>query len=745
MIRHYRIIVYFAIGCILLLAGCNSVDKREEEKGAKLHADRKAQWYKDSVGVSVNGRQLPTTEVVHIEKQFPDVRRSPVNPYPIYTPDQKKSVDPVVVPQVKPSFDNKTKIKIDLSFNAAAIEDVIPVFADLLKINYQIDGNLKGIVTLFLSEQMTKQEIWELLKRILHNVGAYVAIENQLMTFKPLDIMVQDTRYEAADGSMELAVFRLKNIGSKEAVAQITTFLSKGNKPLVLGSRNVVIVLDRKDVIAKLRYIISEFDQPLRHGWAKMVIPCRSIDAKRLAFELGEILPVLGFPVAKGEKAQPEEIQLIAVDRLQVLIASAASKEALKELGRWAGILDQTGLGDQEKIYIYNIVNGNAEELVKALSVMFPVEGITLTPSASSGEGAKKGEAQDSAVSSKTVKKNTAKEGQASVFETPVKIFADAVNERLLIRTKPRAFSMIKALLEKIDTIPQQVLLQMMIVDVTLNDSVKFGIEFMMQSGNDNVGISGGTNYTGLIPSQDAQNAQSGGRFYIYNPKNPEQKFAYVNALAGKTNVKVISNPQLLIASRSEAKISVGQKVPIVNSEITNTQSTTINDTNLMRSIQYQDTGVILKITPRITRGGRINVVLDQTVSEADQNTTSDIDSPVIKEQVINTTMSIRDGQTIVCGGMIREKISDNFSTLPIIGNIQFLRRLVGDSDISTERTEMMILITGTIISEKTQLEMLLKKYEESVNSIIRFNLPAKEKKRATSQGKGLLESWFIE
>ena len=234
MIKHCRQIICLAMGCLLFLAGCNSIDKSEEEKEAKRHAERKAQWFKDSVGVSVNGKPLPTTEVVHIENQLPDARRSPVNPYPIYTSDQKKTVDPVVAPQVKPSFDDKTKIKIDFNFNAAAIEDVIPVFADLLKINYQIDGNLKGSVTLFLSEQMTKQEIWELLKRILHNAGAYVSVENKIMTFKPLDIMAQDTSYGAVGGSMELAVFRLKNIGSKEAVAQISTFLSKGNKPLVL-------------------------------------------------------------------------------------------------------------------------------------------------------------------------------------------------------------------------------------------------------------------------------------------------------------------------------------------------------------------------------------------------------------------------------------------------------------------------------------------------------------------------------
>lgn len=724
----------YTASLLLFFTGCqSSVDKNEEDK---LRAERKAQWFKDSVGISIDGKNIPVTEIIHAENKLPEVRKTPANPYPIYTSDHNNPAAEIVDSSQKVFFDNKVREQIDFNFNAAAIEDVIPIFADLLKFNYQIDGSIKGTVTLFISEQMTKHEIWELLKMILHNTGSYVTAVDKVMTFKPIDGIAFDTGYGTSLGSIEFEIFKLKNIRSKEFIAQITPLLSKGNKPLVLDERNTVIVLERKDIIAKLRYIVSELDQPLRNGWAKMVIPCRNIDAQRLVFELGEILPILGFPVATGEKAQPEEIQLTAIDRLQILVASAANEQALQELGRWAGVLDQTGLGDQEKIYIYNIINGNAEELVKALSVMFPVEGMTLTPSTSTNGEMQPNGVQDAALTSKTTKTDVEKKGQASVFETPVKIFADAVNERLLIRTKPRAFTMIKALLEKIDTIPAQVLLQMTIVDVALNDSVKFGVEFMMQGESGNAEMSGGTNYSGLMPSNEGQNAQSGGRFYIYNPKNPEQKFGYINALAGKTNIKVISNPQLLIASRSEAKISVGQKVPIVNSEITNTQSSTISDTNLMRSIQYQDTGVILKITPRVTRGGRINVVLEQTVSEADQNTTSDIDSPIIKEQIINTTMSIRDGQTIVCGGMIREKVSDNLSTLPVIANIPFLRRLVGDSDISAERTEMLILITGTIISEKTQLEILLKQYQESVDSIIDFNLPADAKKRKKTQEK---------
>ena len=117
----------------------------------------------------------------------------------------------------------------------------------------------------------------------------------------------------------------------------------------------------------------------------------------------------------------------------------------------------------------------------------------------------------------------------------------------------------------------------------------------------------------------------------------------------------------------------------------------------------------------------------------------------MIKEQIINTTMSIRDGQTIVCGGMIREKSSDTLSTLPVLGSIPFIRRLIGDTNVNAERTEMMILITGTIISENTQLESLLKQYKESVDSAIEFNRPPEERKHKLNQKKGLLERWFIE
>ena len=192
------------------------------------------------------------------------------------------------------------------------------------------------------------------------------------------------------------------------------------------------------------------------------------------------------------------------------------------------------------------------------------------------------------------------------------------------------------------------------------------------------------------------------------------------------TNVKVLSSPQVLVVSHSQAKISVGNKVPLVNSEITNSQSIVVDptdiSTNLVRNIQYEDTGIILTIIPQVTHSGQITLVMKVEVSEATKNTTSTIDSPEIQSRIIQTTMMIRNDQTIIVGGMIKEKLTDNLDSIPIIKNIPFLRRLVGDTDYQKQRTEMLVLVTGTIITQESRLEELTNRYKQSVNLLEEYH-----------------------
>ena len=732
------LLCYALIGPLFWGCATSPKDPSRQEREKREAEKRRKEWFRNADGKPISEQRSIEHELLTEEPSALSDRKKPENPYPIYTDREKTEEPPVTPPEER--FDGREKIKAEFDFNGAAVADVIPVFAELLKFNYLLDGKLNGTVTLSLKDELTRRQLWELFRQVMQTSNIYLTRQDNMIHFRPVEAIAQAAAGDGVSSDAEVALFRLKNIGAKETASQIGQFLSPGLKPVELEERNLLLVVDTKENLRKVRQIVAQLDRPLRQGWAKMVIPCRNIDASRLAKEAADVLPVLGFPVAlNSDKPRPEEIQLTTVERLQIIVASAANYEALEELGRWINILDQSETGDQERMFIYNILNGNAEELVKALAVMFPVEGETLTASTGSSGGSSSsgsGELFSSSSSQTSTSKTTTQsgsvksaaktgskeEGPANLFEVPVKVFADAVNNRLIIRTKPRTYTMIKALLGKIDTIPPQVLFQVLVVDVSLNDSVKFGVEFMMKGGSGNVTTQGGTNFSGLAPGS-GQDSQSGGKFWVYNPKNPNQKFGYINALAGKTNVKVISSPQVLIASNNEAKISVGSKVPIVNSEITNTQSIITNNTdastNLVRNIQYQDTGVILKITPKVTRGGRIAIKLAQTVSEADSNTVSDIDSPVIKEQIIETAMSLRDGQTIICGGIIREKSTDN--------------------------TEMMILITGYIVSEDSHLEELVKRYEQAVDALIDFHAPAGQRKRKIDQNKGLVESWFIE
>jgi general secretion pathway protein D len=131
---------------------------------------------------------------------------------------------------------------------------------------------------------------------------------------------------------------------------------------------------------------------------------------------------------------------------------------------------------------------------------------------------------------------------------------------------------------------------------------------------------------------------------------------------------------------------------------------------------------VILTVTPHVTKGGLISMELKQEVSDVFPNKTSDIDSPVIRERVVETTLSIRDGSTLIVAGLIKESKSDNLSSVPMIADVPFLGRLLGSSEIEKEKTELVILITGKIITEQSKLEVMTKRYRQAMRAIIDLN-----------------------
>ena len=641
------------------------------------------------------------------------------------------------------------EIEVNLVFNNAPLLDVLPSFADALGFNFLADSDLRGNVTLNIDQKMTRKDLWNTFDKMLNLSGAGVVVDGTLLRIMSLAKISRatDSRF-SRDGSGELLYFPLKNTIAKEAAQQIRPFLGTSALCVELTRPNAVMVADDRANMPKLKQVLEHIDMAGKASWKRKVIPCRNILPSKLAEELTTVLPVLGFNVyQKTDRTElPGSVQVTGVDRLQVVVISAATDEAVKEIEQWVDLLDNSDSLDQERVFVYKVRNSKAVNLTQALAMIYDMQGSSLTIDTNTGNSridtvnsvANRTTANRNtntrtnnrnANNAVTRTENTQTDMKSNVFSTPVRVFADGVLNRLVIRTTPRTYASIKALLNRMDTVPAQVLLQVLVVEVTLTESTKFGLEFSAKDSNgkqSNTLL--GTNYSNItkpVTTDEGTVKGSGLSALVEDPKDPKNRFGYVQALAGNGNIKVVSSPQLLVSSHTQAVINVGTKVPMISSAITNTSSAG----ELIKSYTNQDTGIILTITPQVTSTNLISLKVKQELSTVQANPDPNIENPYINQRVVDTAMTIANGRTMIIGGLIQEKINDSLSSVPLINSIPVINRLLGSTDASVERSEILVLITGYIINEHNQLEDMIRRYNDAIKALNMFDQTTGEKR----------------
>lgn len=617
--------------------------------------------------------------------------------------------------------DADEKLMVSLNFDNPDINQLVPVFAAWLGANYYIDPRVKGAVDMVIHDQeMSKREIAELFESILWLSGAFCTYDNGLLRILPFSTMPMERRIlvdHQPQSNVQVEMFYLINSKAANVANQIKPFLTEGAQVIVLPTnKNSMLVVDSPANMPKINALIKLLDTEQRTGWPRCAIYCTSVPASQVQEELEAILPVLGYLVTSDKAvAEPGSIHLTSVDRLRVIVASAANREAINEVKRWVGILDQDDVGEQERVYVYKVINSRSDELMEAVSTIFNTDGSSISSASAKGG---KGKASTKKSKSRAAQVETV----VNVFDSPIKIFADGIQNRLVIRTTPRTYAMLKAVLMRLDTVPSQVLLQVMIAEVTLNEENEYGLEY----GGMIKGVGGDKNYNAAIrtdwldmnrmfdpATQSWMDNIYGANYTVYNKNDPD-KFMHIRAQAGEGNTRVLSAPQIVAVSDKEATIEVGDQVPIVTKENSNTES----GTSFSREIQYEDTGIILKITPHITKGDLVTLEIDQTVSDAVKTTTSDIDSPTIQKRQLTTSLSIRDGSTLIVGGLIWDRKIDNRTSLPVLIKIPIVSNLIGYNNITRKRVELLLIITATVIREDTDLQEKVRRYKNAVKLI---------------------------
>jgi general secretion pathway protein D len=275
----------------------------------------------------------------------------------------------------------------------------------------------------------------------------------------------------------------------------------------------------------------------------------------------------------------------------------------------------------------------------------------------------------------------------------------------------------IEAALKRLDTRPIQVLIEASLAEVTLTDDMRYGLQWSYL---------GGDGPATLSESSSGSVSQAFPGFsYLFTGRSDIR--AVLNAIESLTNVRVISNPKLLVLNNREAQLQIGDQVPIT---VQSAVGTVGENSPIVNSVQFRDTGVILRVTPRVNKSGMVILEVSQEVSDVVPTTTSGIDSPTIQQRKFNSTVAVKDGETIALGGLIRETKSRSGSGLPFLRRIPWLGELFGSTVRGSRRTELIVLMTPKVIQTEDDSAELLEKLRQDFRGLRRV-LPQWREPRA--------------
>lgn len=387
----------------------------------------------------------------------------------------------------------------------------------------------------------------------------------------------------------------------------------------------------------------------------------------------------------------------------------------------------------QAQVFVYHVQNGKAKNVGNLLQQIFlgtrTAEGTarpTGTPAPPVSASSPVTPVQPPQTGSK------ASVGAEAFVSDGTKIFVDETINAIVVLATPEDYSLIKETILKIDVVPRQVVIEGVIAQVALTDNLSLGLSGAVKTSFQFHGGSAVSGTAALTPGAlNPEKLPTGG--FTFVGKVGDDVRAVISALATRSKAKLLAAPHIIVADNREARIQVGQQVPIVTSETFG--STTIAP---QRTIQYKDIGIILKVTPQVNDGGLVSLALSQEVS-----TYSTIELFTNEKNIIlnkteaSTNVVVQDGETIIIGGLIREDISKSRSGIPVFSRIPLLGFLFGNTSNEDSRTEIIILLTPHVARSQRDAKELTEGYISKFTATGRNGLGRGElMDRATLQKK---------
>jgi general secretion pathway protein D len=589
----------------------------------------------------------------------------------------------------------------DVSLNLQGVDVATAarlVMTDLLGLTYTLSPQAKGSVTLKTAAPVRRTDVLVLFEDALRSAnlglnrratGVY-AIEPLSDSRSQAEVITED---QAGFGN-EAIVLKFVNA---DQMKRLFDPIIPGAITQADAASNSLIVSGTSRQRRAVRDLVQQFDVNWLRGMSFALYVPQRTDARLIAPELERLINSPEAPTAGL-------VRLIAMERLNGILAISAQPQYLEDVRRWVEVLDREGASTERRLFVYRVQNGRSSDLSATLIRAFggapgqsaaPGPALGQDPLQSPALGAPAAPAGNTQAIAGAAPAS-AGGGQLNLggLSGPVTITSDDQNNAVIVFGAPREYSIIEEALRRLDIAPVQVLIEAAITEVSLNDNLRYGVQWRLGSGGDRASLTEGS-------SSDPGRIFPGFSYLFTNGTDIK---ATLNALAEVTNINVVSAPKLMVLNNQTAVLQVGDEVPIVTASAVSTQTT---DAPIVNSVEYRETGVILKVTPRVNGSGSVLLDISQEVSDVSETGSSTINSPTIQQRKIATTIVAQDGQTIALGGLIRNVTTKGKDGLPVLSQIPVLGALFGNHDNDVKRTELLVLLTLRVVRTPVDAEAI--------------------------------------
>ena len=584
---------------------------------------------------------------------------------------------------------------ISIDFNNVDINVFIKFISELTSRNFVVDQRVRGKVTIISPSKISVKEAYKVFESVLEVHGFTTIKSGEVTKIVPSpDARSKniETRLKEEAASPEDRVVTqlipLKFANPSEIKRLFAPLVSKSSVILDYPPTNMLILTDVYSNIKRLLRILSAIDVA-GMGQEVSVIPLEYAEATKFVKILDSV-----FQEKRRSKTQStfSETKFVADERTNTIIVMASEVETSR-IKRLINMLDRETPRGKEKIHVYYLENANSEDLAKVLQEL---------PTKKTGGAQKK----------------------LPFVSEDVKVTADKATNSLIIMAGKEDYLVLDEIIKKLDVPRSMVYIECLIMEVNINKEFNLGVQWQAggetKISNKDAAFGGGFEPEVPIVSglQTTLPTPSGFSLGIFTERITiggmvfPNLAAIVNAYKKDKDVHFLSTPQILTTDNEEASITVGKNVPF------QTRSAAETGVETYSSYEYKDVGITMKITPQISHDRLVRLYINTESTKLDEQATTSSDRPTTLKRTVDTTVIVKDTNTVVIGGLIDDSFSETTYAVPCLGDIPLLGYLFKTKSRGGDKTNLYVFITPHVVENPAEAKAILDSKKVEIDKI---------------------------